>query len=79
MTSELREFIDAERVLFGMRQCLRHEKKLAHVFIAADTRPEMLEKLNEMKFKVEQIELSKKEIAAKLELGFLCEVFGVKK
>ena len=78
MVSELREFIDEEKVLFGMRQCLKNDKKLSQIFVALDTRPEMLSKLNEKKFKVEQIEQSKREIAEKLELGFLCEVFGLK-
>ncbi|HLC54330.1 MAG TPA: hypothetical protein VJK07_01745 [Candidatus Nanoarchaeia archaeon] len=79
MVSELREFVDADKVIFGMRECLRNGKKLGRVFIASDTRHEMHDEIKKLGIEVEQIELSKKEISDKLGIEFLCEVFGVKK
>ena len=60
MVSELREFVDADKVIFGMRECLRNGKKLGRVFIASDTRHEMHDEIKKLGIEVEQIELSKK-------------------
>ena len=79
MVQELQKFITQDKILFGMRECARQGKKLKKAFASADTRVEVIERIKNMGVEVKQLELQKRELAEKLELGFMCEVFGVTK
>ena len=77
MVKELKDFIERDKVLFGMRECVKHGKKLAKAYVPADSRAEITEQLAKMGVDVSKFELTKKEVAEKLPLSFMCEVFGV--
>lgn len=75
---EIKEAMEKGEVYFGIRQALKHAKKLSNVFIAKDTREETVEKLESAK--IEFIVLkSKEDLAKELNLDFECEVFSLKK
>jgi len=75
---EIREAMEEGKVYFGIRQALKHSKKLSNVFIAKDTREETVEKLESAK--IEFIVLkSKEDLAKELNLDFECEVFSLRK
>lgn len=74
---EIKEAMDAGKVMFGIKQCLKVGKKAKNVFIAKDTRDETVEKLEGAQ--VEFIVLkSKEDLAKELNLDFECEVFCLK-
>ena len=75
---ELREGIEAENVLFGIKQALKLGKKAKNVFIAKDTRDETVEKLDAAKIEFDVLK-SKAELAKELNLDFECEVFSLTK
>ncbi|HLC54065.1 MAG TPA: hypothetical protein VJK07_00360 [Candidatus Nanoarchaeia archaeon] len=79
MVKELQTLIEQDKVLFGMRECIKHGKKLAGAYVPADGRAEIIDELEKMGIDVNKFELTKKEVTEKLALGFMCEVFGVKK
>jgi len=73
---ELREGIEAGKVLFGIKQALKVKGK-KQVFIAKDTRDETVEKLEEVKVEFDVLK-SKAELTKELNLDFECEVFCLK-
>lgn len=79
MVSALKDFIDEEKVFFGIRESLRNANKLDMAFVPADCRTDVLEILKKNKIEIEKLDLTKKELADKLILDFECEVFGVRK
>ena len=79
MVKELQTLIEQDKVLFGMRECVKHGKKLTRAYVPADSRAEIIEQLAKIGVEVNKFELTEKEVTEKLALGFMCEVFGVKK
>tara|TARA_B100000315_G_C14108010_1_gene376815 strand:- start:201 stop:467 length:267 start_codon:yes stop_codon:yes gene_type:complete len=73
---EIKDSIETESVLFGIRQSLKNAKKLSNVFIAKDTRDETVEKLESAKIEFVVLK-SKEEISKELNLDFECEVFSL--
>ena len=73
---EIKEAMDDENVLFGVRQALKN-KKLKQVFISKDTRDETVEKLESAKVEFAVLK-SKEDIAKELNLDFECEVFSIR-
>ncbi len=78
MVSELQKFIESDSVIFGARESLRYANKISKAFVPVDCRDRIVEMLIRKKIDVEQIGMTKKEIAEKLGLEFYCEVFGIK-
>lgn len=74
---ELREGIEAEKVLFGVKQALKVGKKAKNIFIAKDTRDETVEKLEKAELAFDVLK-SKTELTKELNLDFECEVFCLK-
>lgn len=73
---EIKEAIEQGKIYFGIRQALKHAKKLSSVFIAKDARDETVEKLDSAG--VEFIVLkSKEDLAKELNLDFECEIFSI--
>lgn len=79
MVSELHEFVKTQKVVFGVRETMRHGKKLSRVFVASDCRQHVADTLKQKGLNVEWLEMPKDELTDKLALDFKCEVFGVKK
>lgn len=75
---EIKDSIEKESVLFGIRQSLKNSKKLTNVFIAKDTRDETVEKLESANIEFVVLK-SKEEISKELNLDFECEVFSLVK
>jgi len=75
---EIEENIEKGNVCFGIRQAIKHVKKLSGVFIAKDTRDETVEKLENANIEFVVLK-SKADIARELNLDFECEVFSIKK
>ncbi|NPE26438.1 hypothetical protein HNV12_00350 [Methanococcoides sp. SA1] len=73
---ELREGIEAGKVLFGVKQALK-QKKCKNIFIAKDCRDSTVEKLEDAKLEFDVLK-SKEELAKELNLDFECEVFCLK-
>ena len=74
---ELREGIEAGKVLFGIKQALKTKGKKKQVFIAKDARDETVEKLEEVKVEFDVLK-SKADLTKELNLDFECEVFSLK-
>ena len=71
---EIKEAMDAKKVSFGIKQCLKGGKKSKNVFIAKDARDGTVEKLESAG--IEFIVLkSKADLTKELNLDFECEVF----
>ncbi|NCO11195.1 hypothetical protein CO038_00495 [Candidatus Pacearchaeota archaeon CG_4_9_14_0_2_um_filter_39_13] len=79
MVVELKKSIDAGKVFFGIRQSLKNSGRLKRTYIPSDAREETIEMLKKNKIEFDVLEVSKEEAAQKLELDFLCEVFGMRK
>jgi ribosomal protein L7Ae-like RNA K-turn-binding protein len=79
MVSELKKSIDANKTFFGIRECTKNVKKLDKVIVSADARTSTIEELKKHGAVVEITDFNKVELADKLEIDFLCEVFGVRK
>ncbi len=73
---EIKDSIEKESVLFGIRQSLKNSKNLSNVFIAKDTRDETVEKLESANIEFVVLK-SKEEISKELNLDFECEVFSL--
>jgi ribosomal protein L7Ae-like RNA K-turn-binding protein len=73
---ELREAIDEEKVLFGIKQAIKVGKKSKAVFICKDTRDEVVEKLESSGIEFVVLK-SKEELTKELGLDFECEVFSI--
>ena len=74
---DLEEGLKENKVLFGIKQCLKHKKEIKSVFISKDTRDETVEKLE--KAGIEFIVLkTKKDLSKLLNLDFESEVFSIK-
>jgi ribosomal protein L7Ae-like RNA K-turn-binding protein len=74
---ELREGIEAENVLFGIKQALKLGKKAKNVFIAKDARDDTVEKLESVGVDFDVLK-SKEDLTKELNLDFECEVFSLK-
>lgn len=74
---ELREGIEAENVLFGIKQALKLGKKSKNVFIAKDARDDTVEKLEKAEIEFDVLK-SKTDLTKELNLDFECEVFSLK-
>lgn len=75
---EIKEAMEKGNVYFGIRQAIKHAKKLSDVFIAKDTREETVKKLESAGIEFSVLKL-KEDIAKELNLNFECEVFSLKK
>jgi ribosomal protein L7Ae-like RNA K-turn-binding protein len=74
---ELREGIEAEKVLFGIKQALKLGKKAKNVFIAKDARDDTVGKLEGAEIEFDVLK-SKTDLTKELNLDFECEVFSLK-
>ena len=79
MVKELQGFIKQDKVFFGMRECLKQNKKISKAFTPNDIRQATIKQLEKSGVEFEMLDMNKVEAAEKLGLGFMCEVFGVKK
>ena len=79
MVHELKKRIDDGKVFYGIKETLNNSKDLNKAMVPADCRDEIVSLLGDNQIDVEFMELSKEELANKLELEFKCEVFGLKK
>ncbi len=75
---EIKEAIENENVVFGIKQALKLEKKAKNVFICKDTRDETVDRLDGAGIEFDVLK-SKEELAKELNLDFECEVFSIKK
>ena len=74
---ELREGIESQKVLFGVKQALKVGKKCKVIFIAKDCRDETVEKLEKAGLDFEVLK-SKSDLTKELNLDFSSEVFCLK-
>ena len=74
---EIKEAMESNSVLFGIRQALKGGTKLKRVFIARDTRNKTVGQLEDAKIEFDVLK-SKLDIAKELNLDFECEVFSIK-
>jgi len=77
---EIKEAIDEEKIMFGVKQAVKHSKgkdKTKKVFVAKDTRDSTINKLEEAKVEFEVLK-TKEEIAKELGLDFESEVYSIK-
>ena len=74
---DIKEAIENNDIIFGVKQTLKGGKKLKNVFIAKDTRDETVEKLDAAGIEFDVLK-SKAELAKELNLDFACEVFSIK-
>jgi ribosomal protein L7Ae-like RNA K-turn-binding protein len=74
---DIKEAMEKGNVYFGVRQALKHAKKLKNVFIAKDTRDSTVEQLEAAKIEFVVLK-SKAELSRELNLDFECEVFSLK-
>ena len=71
---ELKEGIEAGKVVFGIKQALKVGKKAKNIFIAKDTRDSTVEKLEKAELAFDVLK-SKEDLTKELNLDFACEVF----
>ncbi len=76
---ELKKSIDAGKVFFGIKQTMKNNSKLEKVLLPSNVRKETIKMLEKEGVGFEFLEVSKEEIAGKLELNFPCEVFGLRR
>jgi ribosomal protein L7Ae-like RNA K-turn-binding protein len=74
---EIKEAMDKKKVFFGVRQALKHSKKIKNVFVAKDARDDTIAKLEKAGIEFSVLK-PKKEISRELNLGFESEVFSLK-
>ena len=74
---DIKEAMEKGQVYFGVREAVKHAKKLKNVFIAKDTRDSTVEKLENAKIEFVVLK-SKEELSRELNLQFECEVFSLK-
>ncbi len=74
---ELKEGIEEDKILFGIKQALKLGKKAKNIFIAKDTRDETVEKLEKAELEFDVLK-SKADLTKELNLDFECEVFSLK-
>lgn len=79
MVLELKKSIADGKVLFGIRETVKHAKKISKAVVASDCRQEVISQLQNNKIELEVLEDTKHELANNLELDFRCEVFGLRK
>jgi ribosomal protein L7Ae-like RNA K-turn-binding protein len=73
---ELAKAIKDEKILFGIKQCIKNKAKLDNVFICKDTRDETVEKLEKAKIEFTVLK-NRSEMTKELNLDFLSEVFSI--
>ena len=71
---DIKEGVEAGKVIYGVKQALKSKGKLVRVFIAKDTRDETVEKLEGAKLEFDVLK-SKEDLTKELNLDFECEVF----
>jgi ribosomal protein L30E len=76
---ELKKSVSEGKVLYGIKQALKHSDKIDKVLVPSNCRPQIKNLLKANKIDIEAMEFSKEDIAIALELDFKCEVFGMKK
>jgi ribosomal protein L7Ae-like RNA K-turn-binding protein len=74
----LKEAIENKKVLFGIKQSIKHKKDLDSVFVARDARDETVKILEKEKIDFSVLK-SRKDLAKELNLDFLSEVFSIRK
>ena len=79
MVEELKNFIEQEKVFFGIKECLRKSGEIERALVSVDCRESIVKLLKINKVMIEKSEFSKEEIANKVGMKFKCEVFGLKK
>ena len=73
---EIKEAMDKGNVYFGIKQALKHPKKLSNVFITKDARDETVETLDSSGIEFSVLK-SKADLSKELNLDFECEVFSI--
>ncbi|MGK0209446.1 MAG: ribosomal protein L7Ae-like RNA K-turn-binding protein [Patescibacteria group bacterium] len=75
---EIKEAIENKKILFGIKQAIKHKKTIDTVFIAKDTRDDTVAKIEnaDMEFVVLG---TKAELTKNLNLDFTSEVFAIQK
>ncbi len=73
---EIKEAMENENVMFGIKQALKLGKKAKNVFICKDTRDEIVEKLESSGIEFSVLK-SKEDMTKELGLDFECEVFSI--
>ena len=73
---DIKEAMNEEKVLFGVKQAVKKGKKVKHVFIAKDTRDSTVEKLEAAGIEFDVLK-SKSDLARELNLDFESEVFSI--
>lgn len=79
MVIELKKSIDAGKIIFGIKENMKNIKNLEKVFLPMDARENVAKLFEERGVDFDFLEVTKDEASEKLELGFLCEVFGLRK
>jgi len=74
---EIKEAIEKEEVLFGIRQTIKNKKNLKRVFVPKDAREETIKRLESEGIEFTTLK-AKEEMAKELNLDFGCEVFSIK-
>lgn len=79
MVTEIKKSITSGKVFFGIKQSLKNSGRIKKIYLPADAREDTIKILKDKKMEIELLDISKEEAAQKLELDFLCEVFGMRK
>ena len=75
---EIKESIENNNVYFGIKEALKHKKKVKSVFVTKDVRESTLKILQENNIEYSILK-PKAEVIKQLNLDFHCEVFSIKK
>ncbi len=79
MIDELKKSIREGNVFFGAKENIKNLKNIQRIVLPSDAREETIRMLKEKEMNIDFLEISRKEASQKLELDFLCEVFGLGK
>lgn len=75
---EISEAVENKKILFGIKETLKHKKNLVSVFITKDARDATVNKLESAGIEFSVLK-DKKEMAKSLNMDFASEVFAIKK
>ena len=79
MVHELKQGIESGKIFFGVKQALKHKDKIDKVYIASNCRDQVKNLLKLNKIQVEILDITKEDIAIKLETDFTSEVYSLLK
>ncbi len=75
--NDIKEAMNKGDVYFGLKQTLKNSKKIKSVFVAKDTRDEVLKTLDDKKILYKALK-TKKEMAKLLDIDFIPEVYSIR-